>query len=243
MIEEFYKENLTWNERISSIINKEHSIVDSWILDREPKLSFTEDGKIDIDKMYPPSSEVRISDAPYYEYYQCVKKVFDLSDVDSFCDVGCSTGHLIDFISTYNSIDVAGIEYFQYQKENASSSIQDCINILDVRDPFDIDFKFDIVNCTEVAEHVDPKYLDVFLDNIKSIVGKYLIFSWSETYPPADAPPQHVSPLPPEDVKSIMNSWGFDLDIEKTALFNSTAKGYNNYYPWWKDNITVWQVK
>lgn len=243
MIEKFYKENLTWNGRISSIIGKDHSPIDSHILERNPKLSFTEDGKIDIDLMYPPSMEVRTDDTPYLEYYHCVKKVFDLKEVETFCDVGCSTGHLIDFISTYNSVSVSGIEYFQYQKDNASSSVQDCINILDVRDPFDIDIKFDIVNCTEVAEHVDPKYIDIFLDNIKSITGKYLIFSWSETYPPADAPPQHVSPLPHQDVKLIMDSWGFELDEEKTTLFNSISRGYNNYYSWWKDNITVWKVK
>lgn len=243
MIEEFYNNNLSWNERISSIIDKKHSDIDPHILKREPKLSFTEEGKIDIDVMYPPSLEIRTNDSPYYEYYQCVKKVFDLDDVDSFCDVGCSTGHLIDFISTYNSIDIAGIEYFQYQKENAASSVQECINILDIRDPLDIDFKFDLVNCTEVAEHVDPKYLDVFLDNLKKIVGEYLIFSWSDSYPPSDAPPQHVSPLPLSDVKSIMESWGFEYDSEKTNLFNLTAKQYNNYYPWWKDNITIWKIK
>lgn len=243
MIEEFYKNNLSWSDRISSIIGKQHSDIDQHILNRTPKLSFTEDGKIDIDSMYPEEMEVRKSDSPYYEYYQCLKKVFDLSSIDSFCDVGCSTGHLIDFVSKYNSIDVAGIEYFQYQKDNANSEVQECINILDIRDPLQIDMKFDIVNCTEVAEHVDPKYLDIFLDNLKSIVGKYLIFSWSDSYPPNDAPPQHVSPLPLDDVKMIMESWGFDFDEDKTNLFNLTAKQYNNYYPWWKDNITVWKIK
>lgn len=243
MIEEFYKNNLSWNEKITSIIGKSHSNIDSYLLNREPKLSFREDGKIDIDIMYPPSLEIRTSDSPYYEYYQCVKKVFDLSDIKSFCDVGCSTGHLIDFISTYNSVDVAGIEYFDYQKEHASSSIKECINILDIRDPFDIGMKFDIVNCTEVAEHVDPKYLHVFLDNLKKITGKYLVLSWSDSYPPNDAPPQHVSPLPLSDVKLIMGSWGFEFEEEKTELFNSTARGYDNYYSWWKDNITVWKVK
>jgi SAM-dependent methyltransferase len=243
MIEEFYKNNLSWSDRISSIIGKDHSNIDPHILQREPKLSFTNDGKIDIDIMYPPSLEIRTSDSPYYEYYQCVKRVFDLSNINSFCDIGCSTGHLIDFISSYNSIDVAGVEYFQYQKESASSSVQECINIFDIRDPLDTDIKFDIVNCAEVAEHVDPKYLHIFLDNIKKITGKYLILSWSDSYPPFDAPPQHVSPLPLNDVKLIMESWGFEYLVEETNLFNLEAKQYNNYYPWWKDNITIWQVK
>lgn len=240
---EFYEKNLSWNERISSLINKRHSEIDSSVLTRTPFLEFTDEGKIDIDKMYPPSLEIRTDDSPYYEYYQCIKKAFNLKSIETFCDIGCATGHLIEILSEYNSISVAGVEYFEYQKENANESIRECINVLDIRDPLDIDIKFDIVNCTEVAEHIDPKYLDVFLDNLKKITGKYLIFSWSNTYPPADAPPQHVSPLPPKDVMKLMTNWGFELNLEKTRVFNQESLKYNNYYPWWRESLTIWKVK
>jgi SAM-dependent methyltransferase len=239
----FYKKNLSWNTRISSLISKEHSDIDRMILQREPKLEFTSDGKINIDKMYPPSLEIRTDESPYYEYYQCIKKAFKLKTIDTFCDIGCATGHLIQILSEYNSISVAGVEYFEYQKNNAHESVKDCINVLDIRDPLDVDVKFDIVNCTEVAEHIDPKYLDVFLDNLKKITGKYLIFSWSNSYPPADAPPQHVSPLPPKDVMKIMTKWGFELNMEKTRVFNQESLKYNNYYPWWRESLTIWKVK
>ena len=76
MIEEFYKENLSWSKKISSIIGKDHSSIDFHILNRKPKLSFTKDGKIDIDIMYPPSMEIRIDDAPYFEYYQLFQSYF-----------------------------------------------------------------------------------------------------------------------------------------------------------------------
>ena len=52
MIENFYKENLCWNERISKVIEKQHSHIDDLILKRNPQLSFTKDGKIDLDKIY-----------------------------------------------------------------------------------------------------------------------------------------------------------------------------------------------
>lgn len=45
MIEEFYKTNLSWNKKISSIIGKEHSNIDPHILNRDPRLSFTEEEK------------------------------------------------------------------------------------------------------------------------------------------------------------------------------------------------------
>ena len=97
------------------------------------------------------------------------------------------------------------------------------------------------MNCTEVAEHVDPKYLHVFLDNLKNLTSKYLILTWSSTYPPhADAPPQHVSPLPPDDVIKIMNEWGFKLDSEKTSKFLSESNKYSNFYFWWRESLSVW---
>lgn len=241
MIEEFYEQNLSWNERISSIIDKNHSHLDPHILERTPPLSFRDDGKIDIDIMYPPELELREDSSPYDEYYQCIKKVFPLNEISTFCDVGCSTGHLV--YNMLNHTDSCGIEYFQYQKDNAREEVRECINVLDIRDPFEEDLKFDLVNCTEVAEHVDPKFIDVFLDNLKKLTGKYLILTWSSTYPPADAPPQHISPLYPDDVEKLMNSWGFELDREKTEKFLKESAPYRNFYFWWRESLTIWKVK
>ena len=81
MIEEFYEKNLSWNERISSLIDKNHSHLDPHILERTPPLSFHDDGKIDIDIMYPPELELREDSSPYDEYYQCIKKVFPLNEI------------------------------------------------------------------------------------------------------------------------------------------------------------------
>lgn len=241
MIEEFYQQNLSWNERISSVIGKSYSHLDPYILERSPQLSFNQDGKIDIDRMYPPELEIREDSSPYDEYYQCIKATFNLDKIKTFCDLGCSTGHLVGNMLNYT--DACGVEYFQYQKDNADESIRECINIFDIRDPIEYGVKFDLVNCTEVAEHIDPKYLDIFLDNLKKLTGKYLILTWSGTYPPEDAPPQHVSPLYPQEVQSLMNAWEFELDSEKTNTFLKASLSYRNFYFWWRESLTIWRVK
>lgn len=241
MIEEFYQQNLSWNERISSVIEKSYSHLDPHILERSPQLFFNNDGKIDIDRMYPPELELREDSSPYDEYYQCIKATFNLDEIETFCDIGCSTGHLVSNMLNYT--DACGVEYFQYQKDNANESIKECINVFDIRDPVEQNIKFDLVNCTEVAEHIDPKYLDIFLDNLKKLTGKYLILTWSGTYPPADAPPQHVSPLYPQEVQRLMNAWGFELDSEKTDTFLKASLSYRNFYFWWRESLTIWRVK
>jgi len=241
MIKEFYEEKLSWGERITSVIDKPHSHLDQYILQRTPELSFREDGRIDIDKMYQPQDEIREDSSPYDEYYKCIKATFDLDQIETFCDIGCSTGHLV--YNMLNCTDACGIEYFQYQKDSADQQVKDCINIFDIRDLIEDDIKFDLVNCTEVAEHVDPKYLDVFLDNLKKLTGKYLILTWSSTYPPADAPPQHISPLYPQDVEKLMNAWGFELDQDKTDKFLNESRAYSKFYFWWRESLTIWRIK
>ncbi len=242
MIENFYKEKLSWNERTSNVIGKQHSHIDDLILKRNPQLSFTEDGKIELSKIYSSREEVRKDSSPYDEYYQCLKSTFSSNEINSFCDVGCATGHLVE--NMLNDCDSCGIENFQYHKDNANEDVKECINIFDIRDKIQEDIKFDLVNCTEVAEHVDPKFLDIFLDNLKKITGKYLILTWSSVYPESlDAPPQHVSCLYFEDVKKLMEFWGFELDQEMTDKFLEESFKYKNFYDHWRESLTIWRVK
>lgn len=242
MIENFYKENLSWNKRISSVIKKNHSHIDDLILKRNPQLSFTENGKIDLNKIYISTEEVRKDSSPYDDYYKCIKNTFDLNNINTFCDVGCATGHLVS--NMLNHCDSCGIENFEYHKNNASDHVKDCINIFDIRDNIEDDIKFDLVNCTEVAEHIDPKFLDIFLDNIKKITKKYLILTWSSVYPESlDAPPQHVSCLYFSDVKKLMESWGFQFNQEKTDKFLGESYKYKNFYDHWRESFSVWEVK
>ena len=242
MIENFYKEKLSWNERISNVIGKQHSHIDDLILKRNPQLSFTKDGKIQLDKIYSSREEVRRDSSPYDDYYQCLKSTFLLNEIDSFCDVGCATGHLV--CNMLNECDSCGIESFQYHKNYADDHVKECINIFDIRDKIEEDIKFDLVNCAEVAEHIDPKFLDIFLDNLKKITGKYLILTWSNVYPESlDAPPQHVSCLNFEDVGKLMESWGFELDQEKTDKFLEESFKYRNFYGHWRESLTIWRVK
>lgn len=242
MIKEFYKEKLSWNKRISDVIQKNHSHIDDLILKRNPQLTFTKDDKIDLHKIYASHEEVRKDSSPYDEYYKCLKNTFSLDKFNTFCDVGCATGHLIN--NMLNHCDSCGIENFHYHKDNANDRVKDCINIFDIRDKIEDSVKFDLVNCTEVAEHIDPKFLDIFLDNLKKITGKYLILTWSSVYPESlDAPPQHISCLYFEDVKKLMEAWGFELDQEKTDKFLDESYKYKNFYDHWRESFSIWKVK
>ena len=58
-----------------------------------------------------------------------------------------------------------------------------------------------------------------------------------------EAPPQHVSCLYFDDVKKLMDGWGFEFDEEKTEVFLKASSQYNNFYGHWRESMSIWKVK
>lgn len=203
--------------------------------------------KVDITERYPESVELRLDERPYVAYYNMLSMVFNLDKLKSFCDVGCSTGHLLSHLKKMHpKMEVKGYEYFEYQKNHAPESIRDLIEIADLRDPLLEVKKYDIVNCTEVGEHIDPAYAKALLDNLKKMTGKFLIMSWSDSGGEHDRQNdpyhQHLNPLSREDFYRLMNSNGFVLQQEATeGLYNNSFQP--GFHDWWRKSLSMWRVK
>ncbi len=203
--------------------------------------------KINIDERYFPNQEIRHNIAPYLDYYSCLDKTFDLSMIRSFSDAGCANGPLIYLIKKENPhIDVAGIEYFQWQKDAANDLIKDYITVHDLRDPLQMDRKFDIVNCTETGEHIDPDFSENFIENLKKICGKYLIISWSDSGGSNDRAndenEQHLNPLKSDQVDQLLINHGFTKNYEMTNNFIGHSLKMENFCFWWRKSLGIWEI-
>ncbi len=95
----------------------------------------------------------------------------------SLIDVGCATG---DFVAGFlkMGIDAYGLE----GTENVLSYLEipsEKLYIFDLRTPLHdqliIIRSLDLALCLEVAEHIEPEYVDVFLDNLCSFSDKVLM--------------------------------------------------------------------
>ena len=167
--------------------------------------------KIDINNRYLEEQEIRTNMLQYKEYFECLEKTFDLNNISSLCDIGCATGHLLYYAKDKYNLKVRGYEYFQYHKDSDLCKIKDDILIYEIRDklPENTD-KFDIVNCSEVGEHIDSDYADVLIENCKKLSNKYIIFTWSshggENEPHCDPLHQHLNPLPRNDYINLMQA-------------------------------------
>ena len=74
--------------------------------------------KINIDERYSAEKEIRKDVDPYLAFYECFNHTFNLSEVESVCDIGCATGHLMFFLKERHGIDVKGYEYFDFHKNS-----------------------------------------------------------------------------------------------------------------------------
>jgi len=203
--------------------------------------------KIFIDERYFPKDEIRTNLSPYYDYYLCLSRTFNLLKTEGFCDVGCANGPLMYYVKSHiPHIDVMGLEYFNWQKEAADPLIKDSINIHDLRDEWLGEKKYDLVNCTETGEHIDPAYCDVFIKNLKKVCNKYLVISWSDTGGANDREhdehEQHLNPLSASQVDKLLTSNGFVKNQELTNKFIQESMGKNNFNFWWRKSLGVWEI-
>lgn len=203
--------------------------------------------KIDIADRYLEAEEIRTDKAPYEAYYQMLTSVFDLSKMQSFCDVGCSNGNLQQIMrKNHPEIAVHGFEFFEFLKRAADPEILDTIEIVDLRDPLQHEVKYDLVNCTEVGEHIDPEYSGVFLQNLRQLTKRFLVMSWSDSggeHDRANDPHhQHLNPLSFADFSRLMRDNGF-VEIEGATLALRQASYRPHFHDWWRKSLSVWKVK
>lgn len=207
------------------------------------------DNRVDLTTRYIAEEEIRVNRAPYEAYGRCLMKTLYWEVYNSFCDIGCATGHLISFVKKQQpTLNVRGVDLFEYHKhsEHCDQQIRDNIDILDIRDPLPENFPmFDVVNCSELAEHIDPAFADVLLCNLKRITRHRLVMTWSshggEHDREHDGHLQHLNPLTLDDYKELMREHGFKEVLTETVRFHELCDKEPHFAGWWKESLIIWE--
>ncbi len=143
--------------------------------------------------------------------------------------------------SRYPSIELRGLEYFEWAKKHAPQSIVDRILLLDLSRQQDFHQKFAIVNCTEVGEHIPKSDESVFIENITKLSGDILVLGWSDV--DLGEGHQHLNPQSTRYIRERIVAKGFDIWNEatedlKVAMMNERKNGA---YDWWWKPLTVYR--
>jgi len=165
-----------------------------------------------------------------------IKKIVDKFPLTkSVVDLGCGNGiYLNEF--TKNGIEsILGVDGSKYSK---TESLVDRTLITkgDLRYDMNIDRKFDVALCIEVAEHLDSKYADQLVENITR-VSNLAIFTAA---PPGQGGVDHVNERPKSYWISMFNKRDFTYD-QKTSEEFSQYLMENKAVSWLSNNLMIFK--
>lgn len=173
--------------------------------------------KTDINNRYLPEEEINYDRSIFVGLCDIIKKLNIKRE--SVFDAGCRNGKFLsEFIKQNPSSIISGCDYFQWAIDACDDSVKPFVYRFDLRDKFEDETVFDLVICTEVAEHIDPDYCSIFLGNLRQKCKGKLIITWSshggERDRINDKNLQHLNPKKKTEYHAIMKENGFVLDKE-----------------------------
>jgi SAM-dependent methyltransferase len=133
-----------------------------------------------------------------------------LGNPKSVLDLGCNVGYWLAALEKVSSAYTFGVdgpgmaEHIVYRG---------CFLEHDLTKPLDLEIKFDLVICVEVAEHIVADYADVLVDTVVRHAEKMILFSAAT---PGQGGYKHVNEQPFEywESKFLESGWAAVLKIQ-----------------------------
>ncbi len=102
---------------------------------------------------------------PWRQEYKDIADILSkLLDFSSVLDLGCGNGFILASLKDHGKT-VCGIDGSAHALETAPHELNEFLSLYDLTEPLYLG-KFDLVICTEVAEHLDAQFSDILIDNI-----------------------------------------------------------------------------
>jgi len=180
--------------------------------------------------------------APYYEYAKCLEDVFP--KFSEIMDIGCANSYLLEYFHN-KDVKVAGIEGVDCAFKYMPACIKNDVMKASLSAPLTSNGRtYDIVNCTEIGEHIPYKYEEIFLENTVKFVRKFLILSWANTWEGWHGMDEqsHVNPRPKRYVIKKLKGFGLEYNGHLTNSFKSKLNN-RNVFDYWIDRVMVFTKK
>jgi 2-polyprenyl-3-methyl-5-hydroxy-6-metoxy-1,4-benzoquinol methylase len=139
------------------------------------KLSELKEGRYSLKYAYPQRFfEDNLEDSrPMAEYL--APRIIKALNIKSVIDLGCATGHWVD------AIDRTGAKVLGVEGGERAKSMLVCdpkkVIFADLRDPLPLEGNYELVLSLEVAEHIEHKFVDKYLENIDRFNPKLIMMT------------------------------------------------------------------
>lgn len=149
-------------------------------------------------------------------------------------DVGCGCG-VYSYFFAQNGVDSVRLDGVLPPE---TSRFDGAWVIRDLTEPFQNKWgEFDLTICLEVAEHIPPRFTDVFLKNLVQF-GGVLILSAA---PPHQGGHHHVNEQPKRYWVEKLSKMGFAYRRQETGHFVEAFKKTDTPYKWMGEHISVYR--
>lgn len=148
--------------------------------------------------------------------------------VNSVIDVGCGTGTWLKVFQRQGVKTIKGIDGFHLNPEVLVVP-KEAIELKDLEKPFEVDTKYDLAICLEVAEHLKPESASDFVKSLTKLSDK-IIFSAAL---PGQGGQNHLNEQWPSYWKALFQENGFEMiDCLRGNFWNDERVDW-----WYRQNM------
>ena len=155
----------------------------------------------------------------------------------SVIDLGCGSGFIIARLRELGK-EVCGVDGSVEALKAAPASVKESITLRDLTAPLYLG-QYDLVVCTEVAEHLEEEFAEIVVDNICAN-AKHLIFFTAAT--PGQGGHYHVNEQPHSYWIEKFSRRGFELDHDLTTQCRCELSQVISSVRWFVDNAMVFRL-
>lgn len=151
-------------------------------------------------------------------YIKLAKMFYEKLRPFSVLDFGCGSGFMLEYFIHF--VPSQGLDgSVAVKKLSRVTNLQDFIEIVDFRKPFCLNKIFDLVLCIEVAEHIEPEFTDVFIDNLCKH-GNMILMTTAKV---GQGGTNHVNCQPKKFWIDKITQKGFEFDEDFTNKIENEA--------------------
>jgi cyclopropane fatty-acyl-phospholipid synthase-like methyltransferase len=156
--------------------------------------------------------------------------ILDYVKINSVVDFGCGLGTWLKVWQENGVLDILGIDG-DYVNQDKLYIEKKYFKVFDLNKKISLEKKYDLAISLEVAEHIEKKNADTYIDNLRSSAD---IILFSAAIPKqADSKIGHINEQWPEYWQNKFSRKGFImLDPLRAKIFNNSSVDW-----WYRQNI------
>lgn len=167
-----------------------------------------------------------VSVTPTREAHTVSDVLYEEYEPDSVIDFGCGLGRYLTGFQAHGAT-VHGVEGYSEAREHAEIP-DDALTIHDLRQPLELDERYDLALCIETAEHIPTRFADTLVETITAAAPRVLFTA----APPGNSGTHHVNEASRDYWIEKFQSHGFSYAPDETDRFQESVRSEVDTAEW-----------